>query len=69
MREGSKILNNSFKDIISTLHNLDFLAVKEEDVCRSGYRFGIGLNRQEVTVVPKKLIKKGFFEKFFHIFS
>ena len=69
MGEGSKILNNSFKDIISTLHNLDFLAVKEEDVCSSGYTFGIGLNRQEVTVVPKKLIKKGFFEKFFHIFS
>ena len=69
MGEGSKILNNQFKDKIFNTHDLDLLDEKIEDVCRAGFILGMGLNRQEVTVVPKKSIKHGFFEKFFHFFE
>ena len=69
MGEGSKILNNHYKDKISIMHDLDFLKEITEDVCKVSFISGIRLNRQEVTVVPKKLIKQGFFEKFFHLFN
>jgi cell division protein FtsA len=29
----------------------------------------MGLNKQEVVVIPKKQIKQGFFEKLFHFFK
>jgi len=69
MGEGSKILNNKFKDKIFNTHDLYLLDEKVEDVCRSGFTLGMGLNRQEVTFVPKKSIKHGLFEKFFHFFE
>jgi cell division protein FtsA len=69
MGEGSKILNNHYKDKISIMYDLDFLKEITEDVCKVSFISGIRLNRQEVTVVPKKLIKQGFFEKFFHLFN
>tara|TARA_B100000767_G_scaffold225285_1_gene214613 strand:+ start:1200 stop:2309 length:1110 start_codon:yes stop_codon:yes gene_type:complete len=68
MGEGSKILDNQNKDKISFLNNINFLEETSEDVCRSGLNFITGLNKQEVLVVPKKQIKHGFFEKFFHFF-
>ena len=69
MGEGSKILNNQYKEKISILYDLEFLEEKIEDVCRAGFALGMGLNRHEVIIVPKKLIKQGFFEKFFHFFN
>jgi cell division protein FtsA len=39
-----------------------------EDICQSGFKFITDLNKREVVVVPKKQIKHGFFEKFFHFF-
>tara|TARA_B100000787_G_C16127577_1_gene265736 strand:- start:77 stop:982 length:906 start_codon:yes stop_codon:yes gene_type:complete len=69
MGEGSKILSSIYKDKISILHDLYFLEKKAEEVCRAGLVLGVGLNRHEVTVVPKKLIKQGFFEKFFHFLN
>ena len=69
MGEGSKILNNQYKDKISISYDLDFLEEKIEDVCRAGFLLGRDLNIHEVTIVPKKLAKQGFFEKFFLFFN
>ena len=69
MGEGSKILNNQYKDKKLIANDLDFLEDKNQDVCRAGFKLGMSLNRHEVTIVPKKLIKHGFFERFFHFFN
>jgi cell division protein FtsA len=69
MGEGSKILTNHHKDEISMLHDLKFLEEITQDICKTGFLLDMGLNRQEVTIVPKKLLKQGFFEKFFHFFE
>ena len=68
MGEGSKILDNQHKDKIIFANDIDFLDETSEDICQSGFKFVTGLNKQEVVVVPKKLVKHGFFEKFFHFF-
>ena len=69
MGEGSKILDNQHKDRISFLNDIDFLEETLEDICQSGFRFTTSLNKQEVVVVPKRQLKKGFFERLFHFFS
>jgi len=69
MGEGSKILDNKFKDKISFSKDIDFLEETLGDVCWSGYKLRIMHNKQEVVVVPKKQIKQGFFEKLFHFFK
>jgi cell division protein FtsA len=69
MGEGSKILDNLHKDKISFFNDIDFLEETSKDICQSGFKFITELNKQEVVVVPKKLTKHGFFEKFFHFFS
>ncbi len=68
MGEGSKILDNKFKDKISFSKDIDFLEETLGDVCQSGYQLRKIHNKQEVVVVPKKTIKQGFFEKLFHLF-
>jgi len=67
--EGSKILDNKFKDKISFFKDIDLLEETLEDVCQSGYKLRKIHNKQEVVVVPKKQIKHGFFEKLFHFFK
>ena len=67
--EGSKILDNQYKDKISFLNDIDFLEETLEDICQSGLKFVLGFNKQEVVVVPKKQTKQGFFEKLFHLFK
>ena len=69
MGEGSKILDNQHKDKFSFLNDALFLEETPKDICQSGFKFIAGLNKQEVVVVPRKLTKHGFFEKFFHFFS
>ena len=69
MGEGSKILDNQHKDKISFSNDIDFIEETLEDICQSGFKFGTGLNKQEVVVVPKKQKKRGFFEKLFHFFG
>ena len=66
--EGSKIINSSYKNKISLLNNVDLVEENIDNICRSGFLLGMGLNKQEVVVVPKKQIKQGFFEKLFHFF-
>ena len=67
--DGSKILDNRYKDQISFESDIDFLEETAEDICQSGFKFEAGSNKQEVEIIPKKLIKQGFFEKFFHFFN
>jgi cell division protein FtsA len=66
--DGSKILDNQNKGKIPFSNDLDFLEESLEDICQSGFKFITDLNKREVVVVPKKQIKHGFFEKFFHFF-
>ena len=68
MGEGSKILDNKHKDKISFSNEIDFLEETKENICQSGFKLSIGLNKNEVVVVPKKQLKQGFFENFFHFF-
>ena len=67
--EGSKILDNKFKDKISFSEDIDFLEETLGDICHSGFNLRTGINKQEVVVVPKKHTKQGFFEKLFHFFK
>ncbi len=67
--DGSKILDNKYKDKISFSNDIDFLEETLEDICQSGFKFITGLNKQEVVMIPKKQIKQGFFEKLFHFFT
>ena len=69
MGEGSKILDNQHKDQINFSHDINFLEETLEDICQSGFKFGSGLNKQEVVVVAKKQTNQGFFEKLFHFFT
>ena len=69
MGEGAKILDNCHKDKIVFSNDIDFLEETSEDICQSGFKFVTELNKQEVVVIPKKQIKQGFFEKFFHFFT
>ena len=41
----------------------------ESNICQVGYNLNKHLNTQEVVIVPKKVEKKGFFEKLFHLFE
>jgi len=68
MGEGSKILDNEHKDKISFSNDIDFLEETTQDICHSGLKQSMGLNKHEVIVVPRKQIKQGFFEKLFHFF-
>ena len=67
--DGSRILDNHYKDKISFSKEIYFLDETLEDICQSGIKFTTGLNKQEVVVIPKKSIKHGFFEKLFHFFN
>ena len=68
MGDGSKVLDNQHKEKIFFSNDIDFLEETLEDICWSGFKFITGLNKQEVVVVPRKQIKRGFVEKFFHFF-
>ena len=54
MGEGSKILDNEYKDKIFFDTDIDFLEETSENICQSGFKFStMGLNKREVVVVPK----------------
>ena len=68
MGEGSKILDNKFKEKISFSQEIDLLEETKKDICESAFKLCNGLNKQEVVIKPKKQINEGFFEKLFHFF-
>ena len=69
MGEGSKILDNKFKDNISFSNDIDLLDETTLDICESGLNLIQGISKQEVVIIPKKFEKKGFFERLFHFFK
>lgn len=69
MGEGSKILDNKFKDEISFPQKIDLLEETTRDISESALKLSKGLNKQEVIIIPKKQIKEGFFERLFHFFK
>ena len=69
MGEGSKILNNKFREKISFKREINLLEENIESICESALKLNEGQNKQEVVIVPKTQIKKGFFEKLFHFFK
>ena len=69
MGEGSKILDNKFKEKILFFHQIDLLDEETEDICQSGRNINEEPSKQEVVIIPKKQIKQGFFEKLFHFFK
>ena len=66
---GSKILNNEFYKKADFFENFDLFEENTRDICQAALELSKGINKQEVVVIPKKQIKKGFFEKFFHFFN
>ncbi len=69
MGEGSKILDNKFKDKILFSQKIDLLDEDALTICESALKLNKGKNNQEVVLVPKKTKKSGFFEKLFHSFK
>ena len=69
MGEGSKILDNNYKEKISFLNDIDLLEETTKDICWSAYKLLEKSNKQKVVIFPKKQTKQGFFEKLFHLFK
>jgi len=69
MGEGSKILDNKYKEKISFSNNIDFLDETGENICQSASKLLKKLNKEETVLSSKKLSKQGFFEKLFHFFE
>jgi len=69
MGDGSKILDNEFKEKISFSKVINLIEETNLGICESAAKVSQGINKREVVVVPKKQLKVGFFEKLFHFFS
>ena len=69
MGEGSKIMEFQCKDEVYCTNDIEFLEETTSSICQSGFKFGLGRNKQEVMLIPKKQIKQGFFEKLFLYFG
>jgi len=70
--DGSKILDNNLihiKETVPLFEEIDFLIETGVNICESGLKLSNGLNKQEVLIVPKKIVTNGFFERLFHFFS
>ena len=68
MGDGSKILDNKFKEKIVFSKEIDLLEETPQDICEAALKLSEGINKQEVVIIPKKQMKMGFFEKLFHFF-
>jgi len=68
MGEGSKILDNEFKEKISFSKVINLIEETNLGICESAAKVSQGINKREVVLVPKKQLKVGFFEKLFHFF-
>jgi cell division protein FtsA len=66
--EGSKIFNYRFKKKNYFLKNIEIFEETPEEICQSAFKLVKGLNKQEVVIIPKKQLKKGFFERLFLFF-
>ena len=70
--QGSKILDNKYIDMTETtplVDEIDFFEESTTNICESGLKLMQGINKQEVVIIPKKLKKKGLFERLFYFFK
>ena len=67
--EGSKILDNKFKNNIVFNHDIDLLDEEDFDVCKAGLNLMNDNEIQEVEIVSRNYQNKGIFEKFFDLFG
>ena len=70
--QGSKILDNKDIDIRETtpmVEEIDFFEESISSICQSGFQLLNGANKQEVVMIPKRLEKKGLFERLFYFFK
>ena len=58
-----------FLEKIFSAEYLEEFMTNNENIINSVDKVESGINKSEVSLVPKKSIKKGFFERFFHYFS
>ena len=66
---GSKDLDNKFKSNIIFNHDIDLLDENYMDICLSGFNFINSKNELDIDKIDTKGLKKGFFERFFHLFN
>ena len=57
------------KVICSNYAKLFFNNKSDNNICEIGRNLNKGFNKQEVAIIPKKVEKRGFFEKLFHFFK
>jgi cell division protein FtsA len=69
MGGGSRALDKEYKDKIAFANDMDLLEETMDDICNSGFKLLMELNKQEAVVVPKKQRKYEFFEKLFLFFK
>ena len=73
VKELQKLFNKyhiSIKRVICGNYVKSFKSIDfKEGICSVGLSLVEGGNKQEVVIIPKKLEKKGFFDRLFHIFS
>ena len=66
---GSRVLDKRFKNKISIKDNIKIWEETSQGICLTALKLNEGINKQEVAIIPKKQINKGFFEKLFHFFN
>ena len=59
----------SVKKIMSSKYILNFFDSNEFNECEMGRKISLGFNPNEVFLIEKMIEKKGFFERFFNLFS
>jgi len=56
------------KKFVCSSYAKSILSSTTNNICQAGYNLVQGANKQEVVLIPKKLEKKGFFERLFYLF-
>ena len=54
MGDGSKILDNKFKEMIVFSKEIDLLEETTQDICEAFFKLSEGINKQEVVIVHLK---------------
>ena len=64
-----KFLTKNSKENKLEKHFLNLIPNENLELCMMAYKIQNGFNNNEVKLIPKKHYNKGFFEKFFQLFS
>ncbi len=70
--EGSKILSKNsiyLKEEYNFFNEMNFFEENSNIICNAGFDYALSDKLNEVTIIPKKQKKRGFFEKFFYFFN